>query len=110
MRQWEQDMADFVPDKLLKFDLLGKKDELLFEEVGEGETAVIRGMYLVGDKKDINSLIDFYVLAPNKRVIHTMRQRAEGLFIINATLPGQYTFIISNLRVSSSSVQSFSLK
>jgi hypothetical protein len=36
---------------------------------------------------------------PNKKVVYSRRKRTEGIFRINATVEGTYSFVFSNLKV-----------
>jgi hypothetical protein len=68
--------------------------------VKEGEEVNIRGAYFTSDStQDRNAVIDFFVLDDERRVIFSRRKRSEGIFSINATKPGEYSFIFSNLKV-----------
>lgn len=43
-------------------------------------------------------LIDFFVLDPNYAVIFSRRKHEEGIFRFNTTIPGQYSFVFSNMK------------
>ena len=43
-------------------------------------------------------LIDFFVLDPNYAVIYSRRRHEEGIFRFNTTIPGQYSFVFSNMK------------
>jgi hypothetical protein len=61
----------------------------------------MRGAYFVnaapGTEKS-ERLIDFFVLDPNYSVIFSRRKHEEGIFRFNTSLPGQYTFVFSNMK------------
>lgn len=42
-------------------------------------------------------MIDFFVLDPNYQVIFSRRGKDEGIFRFNSTMPGQYSFVFSNM-------------
>ena len=61
----------------------------------------MRGAYFVNtaagvEKKD--TLIDFFILDPNYQVIFSRRKKDEGIFRFNTTIPGQYSFVFSNMK------------
>ena len=61
----------------------------------------MRGAYFVNadattPKED--RMIDFFVLDPNYQVIHSRRRHEEGIFRFNTTMPGQYSFVFSNIK------------
>ena len=45
-----------------------------------------------------DKLIDFFVLDPNYQVIFSRRKHEEGIIRFNTTMPGQYTFVFSNMK------------
>lgn len=59
----------------------------------------VRGAYFIGTKSEKSPTLDFFVLDPNKKVVLSKRKKAEGLIAFNATIPGQYSLIFSNLKV-----------
>ena len=93
-------MGDFVPEKMFSVDIQGKSDEVFCHDVKEGETpTMLRGAYFTGSGTG-DSSIDFYILDENRRVVFNRRKKTEGIFVYNATKPGTYMFIFSNLKVS----------
>ena len=50
-----------------------------------------------GKSTEKKQLIDFFVLDPNYQVIYSRRGKDEGIFRFNTTMPGQYSFVFSNL-------------
>ena len=65
--------------------------------MSEGQSLNIRGAYFTavssrGDK----SLIDFFVLDPERRVVYSRRKMPEGVFSFNASIPGQHLMVFSN--------------
>jgi hypothetical protein len=60
----------------------------------------MRGAYFVNAKtSDKNEkLIDFFVLDPNYQVVYARRNHEEGIFRFNTTMPGQYSFVFSNMK------------
>lgn len=37
MKQWENQMDDFIPERIIQIDLFGKTDEVFYQDVAEGE-------------------------------------------------------------------------
>jgi hypothetical protein len=58
----------------------------------------LRGAYFTTGQGDTS--IDFYILDENRRVVLNQRKKTEGIFSFNATKPGHYMFVYSNLKVS----------
>ena len=59
--------------------------------------ALLRGAFFTTGQGD--TAIDFYVLDETRRVVLNQRKKTEGIFQFNATKPGHYMFIFSNLKV-----------
>jgi len=60
----------------------------------------LRGAYFTDSASTSKSSgIDFFVLDPDRKVIYSRRKRAEGIFSVNLTAPGEYSFVFSNLKV-----------
>lgn len=100
MEEWDEHMADFVPNDMLSVKLNPREEISLHEDAPDG-SIYIRGAYFVNappgsQKKD--RLIDFFVLDPNYAVIYSRRRHEEGIFRFNTTLPGQYSFVFSNMK------------
>ncbi len=73
---------------------------MFYQDIAEvNGNIVMRGAYFIGSRKDKNPSIDFFILDPSRRVIFSRRKKSEGLFNFNVTLPGQYSFVFSNLKV-----------
>ena len=70
----------------------------------------IRGAYFVGTSSTNNKLIDFFILDPNNRVIYSRRRKEEGIFRLNTTMAGTYTFVFSNMKVISKGIISYRIK
>ncbi|TNV72284.1 hypothetical protein FGO68_gene8197 [Halteria grandinella] len=84
---------------MLSMDLPAKSDEVFLQDVAEGEKLQFRGAYFTGNTQNSDKAqIDFFILNPDRKVIFNRRKQAEGIFSINATKPGQYSFIFSNLK------------
>lgn len=60
----------------------------------------IRGAYFAGSSSEKKPIIDVFILDPNRKVIFSRRRMQEGIFRFNATVPGTYSFIFSNLKVN----------
>ena len=100
-------MGDFIPDIHFNTDLKGKSDEIYYHMVKEGQEFNIRGAYFSQNKKGDKGTIDFFILDSDRKVIYSRRKRAEGLFNFNTTIPGEYMFVYSNLKVRIISNSSF---
>lgn len=100
MEEWDEHMADFVPNDMLSVKL-NPREEISLHELGPENSIYIRGAYFVnappGSKKE-DRLIDFFVLDPNYAVIFSRRHHEEGIFRFNTTLQGQYSFVFSNMK------------
>ena len=100
MEEWDRHMTDFVPDDMLTVELQPREEMSLHEEAPE-DSIYMRGAYFVnappGTEKT-DRLIDFFVLDPNYQVIYSRRKQEEGLFRFNSSMPGQYTFVFSNMK------------
>lgn len=59
----------------------------------------MRGAYFVQSTQEEKPTIDVFILDPNKKVIFSRRKKIEGIFRFNATIPGPYSFIFSNVKV-----------
>ena len=93
-------MKDFSVDSMMTTELVAREEQSYYEDVPEdSEDVIIKGAYLVGTKDSKNPTIDFFILNPRRQVIYNRRRQAEGVFKVQATIPGQYTFIFSNLKV-----------
>lgn len=92
MDEWNEYMADFVPEDMIMFELAPKKSEKAFEVIKEGEMEYIRGAYFVKD--DVN--VDFYILDPKSAVIFSRRNQHEGIFRFNTTDVGDYQFVFTS--------------
>lgn len=92
-------MSDFIPEKMLSMDLFAKSDEVFLQDNPEGGKLQFRGAYFAGsDRLSDKPVIDFFILDPSRKVIFNRRKQSEGLFSVNATKAGQYSFIFSNLK------------
>jgi hypothetical protein len=72
---------------------------MFYDDVPEGAEVYIRGAYFMTAEKEGKPPIDFYIVDPTKKVIYSRRRKNDGIFRINATVPGAYSFIFSNRRV-----------
>lgn len=110
-------LGDFYPEDMLTI-VLNEKSEMvrnfiinyliivlfiqsLHEDAPE-EPIFMRGTYFVnveaGSTPDTDHfLIDFFILDPNYKVIFSRRGKEDGLFGFNSTMPGQYSFVFSNM-------------
>jgi hypothetical protein len=61
---------------------------VFYEDVEEGTEIYFRGAFFSSGKNDVNPVIDFFVLDPERKVIFSRRKRAEGVFKFNSTIPG----------------------
>ena len=100
MKQWENQMDDFIPERIIQIDLFGKTDEVFYQDVAEGEQISIQGAYFTGSKNEEKPRVDFFILDSERRVALSRRKQSEGTFSFNATRPGQYMLIFSNLKVN----------
>lgn len=67
-------MEDFVPDLVINFQIVGRSDEIFYEDFSE--KGLVRGIFLVESTlQEKLASIDFYVLGPNKRVIFSRRRK-----------------------------------
>eukprot|EP00347_Sterkiella_histriomuscorum_P017559 403348872 len=99
MKDWEQYMKDFSPDQMFSTEILGKEEQSYYEDVQESQDEVIiKGAYFVGARDQKNPTVDFFILDPKRQVVYNRRRKSEGIFKISASIPGQYTFIFSNLK------------
>ena len=93
-------MSDFVPEDMLTIEL-GTREEISLHEFADSKRGMqyIRGAYFVnaGQSTENKQLIDFFVLDPNYQVIYSRRGKDEGIFRFNTTMPGQYSFVFSNM-------------
>lgn len=62
MKQWDEQMNDFFPEKMLTLDIFGKSDEVFYHDVSEGQRLNIRGAYFTGDPTNQDRQLDFYIL------------------------------------------------
>ena len=57
----------------------------------------VRGAYFVWDGPKSKN-IDFFILDPKGKVVFSRRNKDEGIFRFNTTMPGSYAFVFSNMR------------
>lgn len=87
-------MADFQPDDLTTFVVDTRRSELFYEQIGHLEPTQVKGMYFTqGDDK----LIDMIVQDPDKNILFKRTGETEGIIVFTTTVPGEYTFIFSNI-------------
>jgi hypothetical protein len=75
---------------------------MFYEDVAPNTEVYIRGAYFATQDGESKPPVDFYIVDPLKRVIYSRRKKNEGIFRLNATTPGTYSFIFSNKRVDKS--------
>ena len=93
-------MANFVPSDMLTLELEAGEEVNLHEDATK-DPLYIRGAYFVNNKAGMpkdKKKIDLFILDPNYKVIYSVRQQEEGIFRINTTMAGQYTFAFSNMK------------
>ena len=113
MKEWETYMSDFVPEDMLTMTINAKTDlvtiylslyiliQAFYEDVPPNVEVYVRGAYFVTSKGEEKPPIDFFIVDPRKKVIYSRRKQTEGIFRINATLEGTYSFVFSNIKVRS---------
>jgi hypothetical protein len=48
--------------------------------------------------REINKLVDFWIVGPDNRIFNSIQGKNEGLFVFEATQQGLYQFVFSNSR------------
>ena len=118
MTKMINDMADYIPDQIVHFDLGGKVDEvilycitrvqILYEDITEG--GQFKGSFFLGSSSgEVQPKIDFYILSPNKRVIYSKRKSQDGVFNLNITETGQYSIVFSNMKAKTEKKVTFTV-
>jgi hypothetical protein len=93
---WEKNMHDFVPEDLTNFIIDSASATVLFEDIGHESPTTIKGAYYVHGGRDAKP-INVFVQDPNKNIIYKRTDEIQGIMVFETTIPGQYSFIFSNL-------------
>lgn len=94
--EWDKHMEGYVPELLLTFPLPARTDEFFYEDLPKDSPPVlIRGGFFAS-ASDETSEVAFTITDPKGNTIFDKESEAEGLFHFVASLPGTYTFIVSN--------------
>ncbi|CAD8057683.1 unnamed protein product [Paramecium sonneborni] len=105
MDDWEGQMADFIPDDMLSFEL--KKGEVeILEQYIKHPTNIRGAFFLSIMNKD---KIDFSIKDPRGKVIDNKNQKKEAVFSVNITNPGNYKFVFSNINGKHNHIVTFAL-
>lgn len=92
-------MNDFVPEDMLTMAIPLHEDHIFLDDVPVNKSVYIRGAYFVTALNMRKVPIDFFIIDPLKKIIYNRRSKNEGIFRINVTTPGTYSFVFSNKRV-----------
>lgn len=55
-------------------------------------------MFFVGGEDPLNAKINMFILDPSNKVIYSKIKKQSGMFLFNATMPGEYSFVFSNMK------------
>lgn len=89
-------MHDFVPEDLINFLIDASSATVLYEDIGHIEPVLVKGAYYVHGGNDAK-VINVFVQDPLKNIIYKRSDEIQGIILFNTTIPGQYSFIFSNL-------------
>lgn len=93
---WETNMHDFVPEDLTNFVIDENSAAVLYENIGHLSPMLIKGAYYVHGGASA-SPINVFVQDPDKNIIYKRSGEIQGIILFNTTIPGEYSFIFSNL-------------
>ena len=99
---WNDQMQDFQADLMVTFEVPAGSQEFFYADVKAEDiktpAALLRGAFFVSHNPKEQTGIDFAILDPNHQPIFSREGKGESIFVINATLPGTWTFSISNTK------------
>mmetsp|Transcript_58458 Transcript_58458/g.161719 ORF Transcript_58458/g.161719 Transcript_58458/m.161719 type:complete len:274 (-) Transcript_58458:179-1000(-) len=109
VEEWDKHMEGFVPELLLTFPLAARTDEFFYEDIAEGAPPVlIRGGFFASAEEETSS-VEFRIQDPKGNILFEKSDDAEGLFRFLTTMPGTYTFIVSNHKWMQEKVVTFAV-
>ncbi|AFZ80265.1 uncharacterized protein BEWA_031180 [Theileria equi strain WA] len=91
--EWHEKMGGFHPKSLLSMNVPPKSTELFYENVKKAPTT-IRGTFYTLSKEEYLT-VEFSVKSPSGQVLYTT-VGSEGIFSVEATMPGIYELALSN--------------
>ena len=89
-------MHDFVPEDLTNFVVDAGSAAVLYETIGHTQSTLVKGAYYVHGGPDAKP-INVFVQDPQKAIIYKRSGEIQGIILFNTTMPGEYSFIFSNL-------------
>ncbi len=95
-KMWEKNMHDFVPEDLTNFIVDASSAAVLYETIGHTNPTLVKGAYYVHGGPDARP-INVFVQDPDKAIIYKRSGEIQGIILFNTTIPGEYSFIFSNL-------------
>ena len=93
---WAEHMHDFVPEDMTNVLVERKSTEALFETISHMEPTKVKGAYYVLGGS-IEKTVSCIVYDPNRDVVYKRKGSAQGIILFDTTMPGEYTFIFSNM-------------
>lgn len=106
MKEWEENMKDFVPADMITFEMSGRGEEEFFEEI-DTLPSYIRGAWFSGNT-DTND-IDFTIFDPLKNVVFQRKNKREAIFYFDAKRRGIYSFVFKNNKLLKKRTVTFAL-
>ena len=100
MEEWDKHMHDFTPADMITTHISAGAKEVLFETVTQ-VPSYIRGAFFLenyGDEDQVN--FNFKVIDSRGHVLSNKINKKEGLFYLNVTRKGIYTFEFDNSAVN----------
>lgn len=90
-------MADFEPSDIMSFRLDAGVTEVFAENI-EVPFSYIRGVFF--STADYEAEIDFQVVNPRNKTIHSVKAKREGIFRFNTSMIGEFKLVFDNSKSS----------
>ena len=94
-RIWSEHMHDFVPEDMMNVIVESKTTEALFEYISHENPTTIKGAFYVLNGNEDKTL-DCVIYDPQRNILYKRRGSAQGIFIFDTTVAGEYAIIFVN--------------
>lgn len=89
-------MHDFVPEDITNFEIEPSSAFVFYDDLNHDSPTTIKGAFYVHGGQDAKP-VNVFVQDPLKNIIYKRTEEIQGIMVFDTTVPGQYTFIFSNL-------------
>ena len=92
---WSEHMHDFVPEDMTNAIVEARSTEALFAQIDHATPTTVKGaFYVLNGNKD--KTLDCVIYDPERSILYKQKGSAQGIFVFDTTIPGEYALIFSN--------------